>query len=281
MKKMFVLFVSMFLLVSFGATRNSESGNESSSTWQSLLRIWCDMYDLNDAKRMAVVDSITSIFDMVDDSTLSADQLAGPLCMMRQTVDSVIGNDPSFEFCQMMRATVRNLTMQLMQDGRLVSDCGYGMVGLDCRWQTSSGDEADVMYTSFFPNSYQAMSRMANFILINSDDVEHSMAVMVFANHMDTVMDNITINFLQGNDTVFSIAESDMIVDSSNASGGVKRAIVPLSIMVDALMYSNMVTVTYDTPNEHVLMFGVPQAYLREQVADCKRFEKMMESYTR
>lgn len=276
-KKMFLFFVSMFLLVSFDSTRNVDGGDGSPSTWQSVLRLWCNMYDLNDEKRMAVVDSLTSVFDMVDDATLSAEQLAGPLCMMKETIDSVIGNDPSFEFCQMMRASARNMSLRLMHDGRLVSDCGYGIVGLDCRWQTSSGDVDDVMYTSLFPNSYQAMTRMANVILIKSDDQEHTMAVMIFANHLDTVMNNITVTFLQDNDTVFSMAESDMPVDSSDASGGVKRAFVPLFLAVDAMMNSNMMTVTYDTPNEHVLMFGVPQVYFREQAAACRRFRHLID----
>lgn len=265
-------------MLSYGSTRKAVGGDGDNLTWQSILRSWCDVYGLNDANRLAVVDRITSVYDKIDDSTLTAEQLAGPLCVMRETLDSVIGNDPSFEFGQMMRATARNMTIRLMHDGRLATDCGYGLVGLDCRWQTSSSDEDDIMFTSLFFNSYQAMARMANVILVKSDNEDRNMAALVFANHVDTVMDNIEVSFLQDDDTVFTMAESDMPVDSADVAWGVKRAFVPLSVMVDALMNSNMLTISFDTPNGRVVMMGVPQAYFQEQVQGCKRFRHLIDA---
>lgn len=141
-------------LASCSSAQKTTDNREDPTTWQGVLRMWCESYDINDdAKRMAVVDQIISVFDMIDDTTISVEQLEGPICKMKETIGHVIDTDGYYEFAQMMRATARNLTGRMPVDSRLLSDCALELMLIDGRWQTFSNDSIDFMATSLFYNS--------------------------------------------------------------------------------------------------------------------------------
>lgn len=82
------------------------------------------------------VDQIISVFDLIDDTTITAEQLEGPICKMKETIEHVIDTDGNYEFAQMMRATARNIAGRMPVDNRLMSDCVLELMMIDCRWQT-------------------------------------------------------------------------------------------------------------------------------------------------
>jgi hypothetical protein len=72
------------------------------------------------------------------------------------------------------------------------------------------------------------------------------------------------------------ITEKDMLVDNSDAYAGVKRAFVSPSSLIDAMFVSYTITVSYDTPNEHVEYIGFPPESFLEQVKRCPRLKKIV-----
>lgn len=282
MRKFFYLIISLMFLASCNSSQKAIDNSEDPTTWQGVLRMWCDEYDINDSQRMAVVDQIISVFDMIDDTTISAEQLEDPICKMKETIEHVIDTDGYFEFAQMMRATARNIAGRMPVDNRLMTDCVLALMMEDCLWQTFSDDTIDFMATSLFYNSWQAMARKVNIIFTKSDNDENVYAEMIFNNLIDTAMDNLNVLFLHDKDTVMALTDNDILyVDNSDTYAGVKRALVSPSILINAMFTTNTIIISYDTPNEHVNYISFPQIHFEEQVKDCPRLKKIVDKINR
>ena len=279
MRKLFYLISSIVLLASCSTTQKATDNNEASTTWQDVLRMWSETYDINDdAQRMAVIDQIISVFDMIDDTTITAEQLEEPICKMKETIEHIIDTDGYFEFVQMMRATARNIAGRMPVDNRLLLDCVIELMMIDCRWQTFSDDTLDFMGTSLFYNSWQALGRKVNIIFFKSDNDENVYAEMIFTNLVDTAMDNLSVLFLQDRDTLIALTNDDILyVDNSDAYAGVKRALVSPSFLIDAMLSTNTIIISYDTPNEHIEYISYPQIHFEEQVKKCPRLKKIVD----
>lgn len=278
MRKLFYLISSIVLLASCSTTQKATDNNEASTTWQDVLRMWSETYDINDdAQRMAVIDQIISVFDMIDDSTLTKEQLDEPICKLKEILMHIIETDSSFEFAQIMRATARNIAGRMPRDERLATDCIFDLMIGDSRWQTFSNDKQDLMYTSLFYNSWQALGRMANIILTKSDDNNLALTTIVVTNHIDTVMDNLRVVFIAERDTTAVLtANDDLIVYDNEDGAGIKTVFIPPYILLEALLTTSTITIEYDTPYEHIQMIGCPQVHFEEQVKDCPRLMAVM-----
>lgn len=272
MRKLLYLISSLMLLASCSSAQQTTDNDENLTTWQGVMRMWCKEYEIDDAQRLAVVDQIISVFDMIDDTAITAEQLEEPLCKMKENIEHVIDTDGYFEFAQMMRATARNLAGRMPADSRLLSDCAMELMLIDGRWQTFSNDSMDFMATSLFYNSWQAMARKVNIIFSKSDNDNKVYAEMIFTNLIDTAMDNLNIYFLQNKDTVLALTNADILqVDNSDAFAGVKRALVEPSFLIDAMINTNTIITSYDTPNEHIEYISFPQIHFEEQINNCPR----------
>ena len=278
MKKFFYLISSLVLLASYSSAQKATNNRENPTTWQGVLRMWCETYEINDdANRMAVVDQIISVFDMIDDTTITAEQLESSICKMKETIEHVIDTDGYYEFTQMMRATARNIAGRMLVDNRLMSDCVLELMMVDCRWQTFSDNTSDFMATSLFYNSWQAMARKVNVIFTKSDNEENAYAEMIFFNLIDTTMDNLNVLFLHDKDTLIVLTNEDILyVDNSDAYAGVKRALVSPSFLFDAMLATNTIIISYDTPNEHIEYISFPQIHFKEQIKNCPRLIAVM-----
>lgn len=265
------------LFASCGTTQKATNNNEAPTTWQGVLRMWCETYEINDAQRMAVVDQIISVCDMIDDSTQTQEQLEEPICKLKEIIEHVIETDSSFEFALIMRATARNIAGQMPHDARLATDCIFDLMIGDSRWQTFSNDKQDLMYTSLFYNSWQALGRMANIILTKSDDNNLALTTIVVTNHIDTVMDNLRVVFITERDTTAVLtANDDLIVYDNEDGAGIKTVFISPYILLEALLTTSTITIEYDTPYEHIQMIGFPQVHFEEQVKDCPRLMAVM-----
>lgn len=282
MRKILYLISSLVLLASCNSAQKATDSIEDPTTWQGVLQMWCEEYEINDDKRLAVVDQIISVFDMIDDTTISAEQLEEPICKMKETIEHVIDTDGYFEFTQMMRATARNIAGRMPVDNRLMTDCVVDLMLEDCLWQTFSDDSIDFMATSLFYNSWQAIARKVNIIFTKSDNNENVYAEMIFTNLIDTAMDNLNVFFLQDKDTVLALTNDDILyVDYSDAYAGVKRALVSPSFLIDAMLNTNTIIISYDTPNEHIEYISFPQIHFGEQINDCPRLKKKVDKINR
>ena len=282
MRKILYLISSLVLLASCSSAQKANDNSEDPTTWQGVLRMWCEVYEIDDTQRLAVVDQIISVFDMIDDTTISAEQLEGPICKMKETIEHVIDTDGYFEFTQMMRATARNIAGRMPVDNRLMTDCVVDLMLEDCLWQTFSNDSIDFMATSLFYNSWQAIARKVNIIFTKSDNDENVYAEMIFTNLIDTAMDNLNVFFLQDKDTVLALTNDDILyADNSDAYVGVMRTLVSPSFMIDAMLNTNTIIVSYDTPNEHIEYISFPQIHFGEQINDCPRLKKKVDEINR
>ena len=280
MKKFIYLISGLVLLASCSSAQKTTDNSEKTTTWQGVLRMWCNEYEINDAQRLAVVDQIISVFDMIDDTTISAEQLEEPICKMKENIEQVIDTDGYFEFVQMMRATARNLAGRMVNDSRLLSDCAFELTLIDGMWQTFSNDSIDFMATSLFYNSWQAMARKVNIIFSKSDNDKKVYAEMIFTNFIDTTMDNLDVFFLHDKDTVLALTNDDILyVENSDAYAGVKRALVSPFFLFDAMLTTNTIIVSYDTPNEHIEYISFPQIHFGEQVKACPRLMSLMNEH--
>lgn len=149
---------------------------------------------------------------------------------------------------------------------------------IDGRWHTFSNDSMDFMATSLFYNSWQAMARKVNIIFSKSDNDDNVYAEMIFTNLIDTAMDNLNIYFLQNKDTVLALTNADILqVDNSDAYAGVIRALVEPSFLIDAMLNTNTIIMSYDTPNEHIENISFPQIHFEEQIKYCPRLKKIVD----
>ncbi len=274
MKKIFYLISSLILLASCSSAQKASDNDEDLTTWQGVMRTWCKEYEIDDAQRMAVVDQIISVFDLIDDTTIAAEQLEEPICKMKENIEHVIDTDGYFEFVQMMRATARNIAGRMSVDNRLVTDCVVELMMEECLWQTFSDDSLDFMATSLFYNSWQAFARKTNIVLTKDDRRSEADAVMIFTNLVDTTMDNLNVLFLHDKDTLIVLTNEDILyVDNSDAYAGVKRALVSPSFLFDAMLATNTIIISYDTPNEHIEYISFPQIHFKEQIKNCPRLK--------
>lgn len=279
MKKTVLLIALCALIVSAcGSSQKPTQDDNANTRWPDFLRDWAADYEINDPQRLSLIDLIDSVYCFFEDTTLSAESYSEQVCRMMERMAEVIENDSVFEFTLMMRATARNIAGRMPVDNRLLSDCVIELMMIDCRWQTFSDDTLDFMGTSLFYNSWQALGRKVNIIFFKSDNDENVYAEMIFTNLVDTAMDNLSVLFLQDRDTLIALTNDDILyVDNSDAYAGVKRALVSPSFLIDAMLSTNTIIISYDTPNEHIEYISYPQIHFEEQVKKCPRLKKIVD----
>lgn len=274
------VIVIVFCAIVFSACDTSQKSTQGSGNtrWPDFLREWAADYEINDPQRVSLINLIDSVYCFFEDTTLSAESYSEQVCRMMERMAEVIENDSVFEFTLMMRATARNIAGRMPVDNRLLSDCVIELMMIDCRWQTFSYDTLDFMGTSLFYNSWQALGRKVNIIFFKSDNDENVYAEMIFTNLVDTAMDNLSVLFLQDRDTLIALTNDDILyVDNSDAYAGVKRALVSPSFLIDAMLSTNTIIISYDTPNEHIEYISYPQIHFEEQVKKCPRLKKIVD----
>ena len=278
MKRLLLITLCIITLASCGSSQKPTQDDNANTRWPDFLRDWAADYEINDPQRLSLIDLIDSVYCFFEDTTLSAESYSEQVCRMMERMAEVIENDSVFEFTLMMRATARNIAGRMPVDNRLLSDCVIELMMIDCRWQTFSDDTLDFMGTSLFYNSWQALGRKVNIIFFKSDNDENVYAEMIFTNLVDTAMDNLSVLFLQDRDTLIALTNDDILyVDNSDAYAGVKRALVSPSFLIDAMLSTNTIIISYDTPNEHIEYISYPQIHFEEQVKKCPRLKKIVD----
>lgn len=63
---------------------------------------------------------------------------------------------------------------------------------------------------------------------------------------------------------------------AQDAYAGVKRALVSPYFLFDAMLTTNTIIISYDTPNEHIEYISFPQLHFEEQAKDCPRLMAVM-----
>ena len=254
--------------------------DEPIQTFPELLQRWVSEYDIDDPQQLALVDLVDSVYYLIIDSTVSAETLEEPISKMKKQIEEVILNDSSYYFTQMMRAAARYIGYGIALDTNIASlyELGSDLITDSFLWQTYSDKSIDLMYTSLFNKSWDAMERKANIILTTTDDNTTNMASIVFTNFYDITMDNIRIAFdNEDGNPLGVIFEYDCFVDSSRADDGVKEMLIPLDLLMRCINISSTWNITYETGRDTVMLAGVPNYFFYEQLKDCPRLLARME----
>lgn len=253
--------------------------------WPNFLREWAADYEIDDPRRLDVINLIDTVYRLADDSTADRKLLCNKMCQLKDELVDVITHDPSRMFSLMMRATARNLSGKLIDNPWLMKmDCSCELMDyplIETYWYTSSKEGFDIMHYNFLPRSWQAPYRFAGIALTKEDGNELTPAALLVFNWMDTTINNLQLTFKDENGAVVErFTEKDVYVDSSNVDGGAKMMLLPIDLLMRALAVKGVVSVTYETANETVEMIGFPNLFFAEQIENCPRLKRIFKEIT-
>ncbi len=278
MKKFSFIALYVVTLVACGTSKKVAEDN-GVVRWPDFLREWAADYEINTPQRMAVIDQIDTLYQLVEDSTKNTDLLCEKLCSMQNTISDAIVHDSSLVFPLMMRATARNFYGRIANNPWLLEmGCGCNVLDYlvaDAVWYTSSRENLDIMYTTFIGLSWQVPERFATLMLAKEDGSELSTAILLVYNYTDTIIDNLQITFIDPTGEVFErLTEDDTYVDSPEK--GIKRMMLPPYLVMNALVNNGTIAISYDTPQDTPRMVGFPHIYFKDQIEDCPRLKQIL-----
>jgi len=226
--------------------------------------------EFTDARRNAIADQCDSVVAMLADSTIPAEEFCAPLKRLGDTLRYVISNDLLLETNHEMRAFVRHLAYELFCDKRGIDpDCFFWALSeVPYLWLVSHGDSNDCMYTTFFRSSGEAFERFATFVLGGDVNGRLPAAVLTVTNYIDTVIDNLEIEFQYADNHIETIKAEDVVTDTSDADSGIVRVILDSDDIVAKLKKCGVVCVRYNTNSEVVDMRYINDKF-EEQLARC------------
>ena len=278
--------IAIFVLciIAFSACTTPKKVNEETKQvcWPDFLLDWAADYGITDPQRLAVINHIDTVYQLIEDSTANNELLCTKLCQLKDELVDFIVHDSSLEFPLMMRATALNLYGKLCNNPwMLKTDCPCSIMDyllIDAHWYTSSREHFDMMYTTFIGQSWQAPYRFANMMFSKEDGNELALVSLIVYNYIDTAINNLQITFTNVDGSVTGrLTEKDVYVDSNNVEGGTKMMVLPPMLVMDALTESRNITITYETPHETVEMTGFPHVFFTEQIEDCPRLKKVLD----
>jgi len=280
MKKILYVVWCVLALVACNNPKQAPVEEEATQTWPDLLQRWAGEYNIDDPQRLALIDLVDSVYYLIIDSTVSEETLEGPICRMTERIEEVLVNDSLYGFTQMMRASAQYISYCIIFDENRASlyEYGFNLISDSFLWHTYSGESMDMMYTSLFDKSWEAIERKANITLSTTDDDTINIASIVITNFYDYAMENIKIAFDDEEGNPMGVFfEKDFFVDSTNADKGVKEILLPMDVLMKYINLSSTWSITYETSHDTVSLAGVPNYYFYEQLRDCPRLLARME----
>lgn len=276
--------VAIVCLVGLSACKSQKFSTQIKEEvrWPDFLRDWADSSRITDARRLAIINQIDTLYLLTEDSTADNRQVCDFLCRTQDTLRDIIVHDTSYVFTQMMRATARNLYGVIYRNPWLLRrECSCEAMDyllIDPLWNTSSGEVTDIMYTSLFGLSWEVPDRYAVLMLAKSDASQKpTLAVILLADYIDTVIENITITFTDShNDTLYLLNEEDLYIPSTEMYDGTLQFLLPPFLLMEALASGGTMTIAYDTPHGRIEMIGYPHITFLEQIEDCPRLKQVL-----
>lgn len=273
-------FITLLIVTMASCNTPKESTQDENNTrWPVFLRKWAADYEIEDARRLAIIDQIDTLYRLVEDSTSDNELLCSKLCQLQNTISDAIVHDSSLVFPLMMRATARNLYGIIYNNPWLIGlgcDCEVmEYLLIDSKWYTSSRVNFDLMYTTIMGLSWQAPDRFANLVLNKEDGNELSTAILIVYNYADTIIDNLRVSFTDSEGAIIEqLTEKDTYADVPDA--GVKRMVLPPYFVMNALATGKTLTISYDAPQGTLEMTGFPHVHFMEQIEACPRLKDVL-----
>lgn len=276
-KSRIVFFILFFLLVSCNSIYRSTDNVDMPARWPDILREVSRGLKLGD-ERMAVIEQIDSVYRLVEDSANDADILKGPICRMKDNIEFALDNDTSFEFFFMMQATARNFLGLLMYDERILHcSCAIDLSMSGLTWITYSDEEEDNMCFAIYANSWESFGKYA-LLRLHKSDGDPSLSISLFIqNSIDNRLDDVIITAYDiNNNAIGELYEKDLDVDTSGMEVGIKILSLPQDVMIDWLLHSSAITISYNTSVNFCSLNGFPHSMFSRQVNECPRIASVL-----
>lgn len=276
-KSRIVFFILFFLLVSCNSIYRSTDNVDMPARWPDILREVSRGLKLGD-ERMAVIEQIDSVYRLVEDSANDADILKGPICRMKDNIEFALDNDTSFEFFFMMQATARNFLGLLMYDERILHcSCAIDLSMSGLTWITYSDEEEDNMCFAIYANSWESFGKYA-LLRLHKSDGDPSLSISLFIqNSIDNRLDDVIITAYDiNNNAIGELYEKDLDVDTSGMEVGIKILSLPQDVMIDWLLHSSAMTISYNTSVNFCSLNGFPHSMFSRQVNECPRIASVL-----
>lgn len=276
-KSRIVFFILFFLLVSCNSIYRNTDNVDMPARWPDILREVSRGLKLGD-ERMAVIEQIDSVYRLVEDSANDADILKGPICRMKDNIEFALDNDTSFEFFFMMQATARNFLGLLMYDERILHcSCAIDLSMSGLTWITYSDEEEDNMCFAIYANSWESFGKYA-LLRLHKSDGDPSLSISLFIqNSIDNRLDDVIITAYDiNNNAIGELYEKDLDVDTSGMEVGIKILSLPQDVMIDWLLHSSAMTISYNTSVNFCSLNGFPHSMFSRQVNECPRIASVL-----
>ena len=243
MRKVF-LIVTIVVSCCLGACNSSTAKENSKTTdknkqaivdekyleWPKYLReTYCDVFEWNDPRELAIIDQIEDVYLMVADTTVDAELFCKSLSRLITTLRNEIKNNTEyFGFTNLLRATAIDLFYSSGFFGYsfeeisafLENKCGCIIPYDDLfyMWSTSADKEIgqEIMTTTCFAYPEYAMRHFVRLTLSSSDFGNKGIAELMIVN-MDTTNYDVKFTFEATEGSIlFTWDTKDIYKDSSN-----------------------------------------------------------------
>lgn len=283
MKRFLILILSAFLLSACGS--NSKPQEEEDIWWPDFLRdTYCQVFRLNHPRDIAIINQVEDFYRLAADTNTTINSYCESMCNLIDTLESQIKHNHHLEFVQLMRATVQNLWHRNLLYDERKSECGCSLarmtLGLENIWNISlSNDslEQDVMSTSSFERSYDAIDRFMTLNVAVSNGGKRKISELIVANYIDTTIDSLQCFFMDETDSIIGVLNDETVyVDSTDYYAGQLRMIIHTEDILYLLNQSKVMIIQYYAKDKPIEIISLAPWMFNEQVKDCPRLMALM-----
>lgn len=243
-----VLVLAMIASIPIGCQTTSKNENTVSEE---------PSYEYDEVRMSRIDKMCEQTMRMLDDQSVPVNELVAQLSQTADTLERVVRHcsDPGFNIW--VRGYLRYITGSIMRGERLTDLLeGGGMdkiIKLPYLWTVTQTDSVVGAYMYMFRNSEEMYDRFASVFLIS--DNRRRKCLFEIANYSDTIIKDLTIDFIDTDDKQITLQPTDAEVDGYiDFKDGTVRMIFPWDKVWPLLTGSEVMSVTYNAKDEKVVM---------------------------
>ena len=133
------------------------------------------------------------------------------------------------------------------------------------------------MWFAIYANSWESFGKYA-LLKLHKSDGDPSLSISLFIqNSIDNRLDDVIITAYDiNNNAIGELYEKDLDVDTSGMEVGIKILSLPQDVMIDWLLHSSAMTISYNTSVNFCSLNGFPHSMFSRQVNECPRIASVL-----